>query len=254
MKGREGKEISFCGVRIDNLTMEEAVETVRKSLIEKKKQFVVYVNSDVVIRADRDGRLKEIINSADLVLADGMPVVWLSRLYPSPIRERVAGSDMVPRLCKVAWEEKKSVFLLGGQEGVPQAAAENLQKRFPGLRIAGWDSPPLGFEKRETELARLREKITASGAELLIVCLGCPKQERFIYENMAKYGATVSVCAGATIDFLAGRVKRCPVWMGRMGLEWFYRFLKEPGRLFKRYFRDDMRIFLLAFKYRLRKR
>lgn len=254
MERKEERTLSFCGIRIDNLIMEEAVEAVRKSLAEKKKQFVVYVNSDVVILADRDERLKEIINSADLVLADGMPVVWLSRLCSSPVRERIAGSDMVPLLCRAAWEEKKSVFLLGGQEGVPQAAAENLQKRFPGLRIAGWDSPPYGFEKKEEELARIREKITASGAELLIVCLGCPKQERFIYENMAQYGATVSVCAGATIDFLAGRVKRCPAWMGRMGLEWFYRFLKEPGRLFKRYFCDDMKIFLLVFKYRLRKR
>ena len=244
------RKFSFSDLPIDDLTMDEAIESVRQHLERKESMFVVYVNSDVAVKAEKDEKLKRAIRSADMILADGMPLVWISRFYRQPLRQRVAGADMVPRICEMAWREQYGLFLLGGREGVPEAAAPNLKKRFPGIKINGVYSPPEGFEENEEELQTIRDKIQDSKAEILIVCFGCPKQENFIYENRKSYGALISVCAGATIDFLAGRVKRCPPWMGRLGLEWLYRFLKEPRRLFKRYFIDDMYIFYLAIKHR----
>ena len=244
------KKVPFLNILINNLTMEEAIESVRRHLSEKRKMFVVYANSDVIVKAEKDAKLRTAINSADLVLADGMPLVWISRFYKRPLKERIAGSDMVPGICEMAWKEGYSLFLLGGQRGVPEAAADNLTRLFPGITIKGVYSPPMGFEKDQKEVELIRKKVSDSGAEILIVCFGCPKQENFIYENREYYGALVSVCAGATIDFLAGRIRRCPKWMAKAGLEWFYRFLKEPKRLFKRYFIDDMYIFYIALKYR----
>ena len=207
------------------------------------------MNSDVIAKAERDSYLGKIVKSADLALTDGMPLIWISRLHGRAIREKVSGSDLVPRLCELAAQKGFRIFLLGGETGVPEMAAANLCRAFPDVRIVGTDSPPVGFEREEKELARIREKISAVHPDILLCCLGCPKQERFVYENSALYDATVSICAGATMDFLAGRVKRCPGWMSAWGLEWFYRFLKEPRRLFKRYFVDDMQIFRMALAY-----
>ena len=120
---------------------------------------------------------------------------------------------------------------------------------MPGIQIVGTYAPPFGFEKDEKELDKINQMISDVHPDLLIACLGCPKQEKWIYENIAKYGAKVSVCAGATVDFLAGNVKRAPKWMSEHGFEWFYRFLQEPKRMFKRYFIDDFAIIRLVFKY-----
>ena len=114
----------------------------------------------------------------------------------------------------------------------------------------GTYSPPLGFENDANEINIINQKISAASPDIVIACFGCPKQEKWVYENYKKYNAAVSICAGATVDFLAGSVKRAPKWMSEYGLEWFYRFLKEPKRLFKRYFIDDIKIFRLTLKYR----
>ena len=167
-----------------------------------------------------------------------------------PVKEKISGADLIRVLCKRAAQKGYSVFILGGAEGVPEAAAENVKKEFPGIRIAGAYAPEWGFEKDQGQLDKINAMISEAHPDLLFACLGCPKQEKWIYENYKKCGALVCLCAGAAVDFLAGRVKRAPAWMSRCGLEWFYRFLKEPGRLFKRYFIDDMKIFGLIWKYR----
>lgn len=131
-----------------------------------------------------------------------------------------------------------------------ERAAKNLLMKYPGIQISGWYSPPYGFENQPEEIEKMNAAIHSAGPDIVIVCLGCPKQERYVYENRDTYKAGISICAGATIDFLAGNVKRCPAWMSRYGLEWFYRFLQEPKRLFKRYFIDDIQILRMVLKYR----
>lgn len=235
---------------VNNVTMEEAVKNIETMIASGKKSYVVAINVDVVMKIENDPYLKKITDESNMVLVDGTPLVWIAKAHKNPVKEKVSGSDLVPQLCKTAAEKGYTVFILGGKDGVALQAKEKLEKDYPGIRIVGAYAPPFGFENNEAELAKTNAMICEAKPDLLIACLGCPKQEKFIYENIDKYDARVSVCAGATVDFLAGNVKRAPKWMSDHGLEWFYRFTQEPKRLFKRYFVDDMKILGLALKYK----
>ena len=234
---------------VNNVTMEQAIGQIERFIETGKKSYVVAVNVDVIMKIEKDSHLKEITDKADLTLVDGKPLVWISKWFKNPVREKISGSDMVPILCKTAAERGYSVFIIGGKEGVAGQAKKNLEKKFPRIKIVGTYAPPFGFENDKKELNKINEIITKSSPDILIACLGCPKQEKWIYENYQKYGAKVSVCAGATVDFLAGSVKRAPEWMSEHGLEWLYRFVQEPKRLFKRYFVEDVKILKLLKKY-----
>lgn len=189
--------------------------------------------------------------ASDLTLVDGQPLVWISKMKGNtPIREKISGSDLVPELLDELSRENRSVFILGGLGDTAKKAAKKVKKHYPGMSIAGTYAPPLGFEKDAKEIEKINHLVAKTHPDLLLACFGCPKQEKWIYENYKKCGAIVSVCAGATVDFLAGNIKRAPRWISQCGLEWFYRFLKEPRRLFKRYFIDDMGIVKLVWKYR----
>jgi len=185
-----------------------------------------------------------------MVLVDGKPLIWISKLYKTPVLEKVSGSDLVPQLCKIAAKKGYTIFILGGAKGVAEKAKINLEKQFSNIKVVGTYSPPYNFENSKEELNKINFEITNAHPEIVIVCFGCPKQEKFIYENYREYDAIVSICAGATVDFLAGNIKRAPKWMSNCGLEWFYRFLKEPKRLFRRYFINDVKILQLIWKYK----
>lgn len=235
---------------INNITMPETVEVIERMIASDKKSYVVAINVDVIMKIENDPYLKKVVDSADIVLVDGKPLVWISKLHGKPLKEKISGSDLVPLLCEVAAQKGYKVFIIGGKEGIAEQAKQQLESRLPKLQIIGTYAPPFGFEKNDAELAKINQMISKVHPDLLIVCFGCPKQEKWIYENIGKYDAKVSVCAGATVDFLAGNVKRAPRWMSEHGLEWFYRFLQEPKRMFKRYFVDDVKIIGLVKKYR----
>lgn len=235
---------------VNNLDIDETVQVIEKMISNGQKSYIVAVNVDVVIKMEEDGYLKEIADNADIVLVDGKPLVWISKLHKCPVKAKVSGSDLVPLFCEKADQKGYSVFILGGKEGIAIQAEKNLKKKFPKINIVGTYAPPLGFEEDNQELEYINKKISVASPDVLIVCLGCPKQEKWVYENYQKYNAKVSICAGATVDFLAGNVKRAPKWMSEHGLEWFYRFMQEPRRLFKRYFVDDMKVLGLVWKYR----
>lgn len=235
---------------VNNLTLQEAVDAIEVLVEQKKGAYVVPINVDVVMKIENDPALKAIADSADMVLVDGTPLVWIAKHHGRPVKEKVSGSDLVPTLCRRAWEKGYSLFFLGGKDGVAEQAKQRLEAQFPGIRVVGTYAPPLHFEKSAAELEKTNTIISQAAPDLLIVCLGCPKQEKFIAENRGLYTAGVSICAGATVDFMAGNVRRAPKWMSRWGLEWFYRFTQEPKRLFKRYFVDDMKILKLVRKYR----
>lgn len=235
---------------VSNVTMSEAVGEIETLIASGKKSYVVAINVDVVMKIENDAYLKKITDEADMVLVDGTPLVWIAKYHKRPVKEKVSGSDLVPQLCETAARKGYTVFILGGKDGVAAQAKEKLEQQYPGIQVVGTYAPPLGFEKNAEELEKTNRIISQARPDLLIACLGCPKQEKFIFENIDKYDAKVSVCAGATVDFLAGNVKRAPKWMSDHGLEWFYRFTQEPKRLFKRYFVDDMKILGLAIKYK----
>lgn len=235
---------------VNDLSLAEAAEAIGNFINERRQAYVVEVNVDVMIRIEHDAELRRITDAADLVLVDGQPLVWVAKLYGRPVKEKVSGSDLSLSLCRMAAEKGYTMFILGGKEGIADQARAKMEAQYPGLRVVGTCAPPLGFEKDEAELAKVRDAISAVSPDIVLCCLGCPKQEKWIDANYRDIDARVFLCAGATVDFLAGNVKRAPAWVSRIGMEWFYRFLKEPRRLFKRYFIDDMQLFGLILKYR----
>ena len=243
------ERVHILDIPITNIEKERLREHIFRAIKTREKASLVFVNVDVVIKAEEDEELTQMIRDAEYVLADGMPLIWISRLYGRPLKEKISGSDFIPYLCEKAVSEDVRFFLLGGLGDTTQKAKKALEENYPGIRVAGVYAPPIGFEKDQREVEYINCLIRQAEPDILVVCLGCPKQEKFIYANREKYDVPVSVCAGATIDFLAGNVKRCPKWVSRCGLEWFYRFLREPKRLFRRYFVDDMRIFGLVIRY-----
>ena len=244
------KKQTLLNTYINNLTMQEAVDEVEKMIAADKKTYIVAINVDVVIKIEKDPYLKKIVDSADMVLVDGKTLVWISKLYGRPLKAKISGSDLVPILCQKAAEKKHKIFIIGGKEGIAEQAKRRLEYQFPDIQIVGTYAPPFGFEENADELSKINKMISETHPDLLIACFGCPKQEKWIYENIGKYDAKVSICAGATVDFLAGNVKRAPRWMSDHGLEWLFRTIQDPKRLFKRYFIDDTKILKLIWKYR----
>ena len=242
--------IKFMNTEIDNLTMSEALDKIDELILENKNAYVVTPNVDHIIQLERGGEIVDVYKHADLILCDGKPLVWISKWYKTPIREKISGSDLFPRLCERAAQKGYKMFFLGAAEGVAAKAASNLEKRFPGLDVCGVYSPPFGFEKDAKEMAKITKMIKDAAPQILIVGLGAPKQEKFIYENRAKLGVPISLGLGASLDFEAGNIKRAPKWMADHGLEWFYRITQDPKRLAKRYLVDDRKIVKLAFKYK----
>jgi N-acetylglucosaminyldiphosphoundecaprenol N-acetyl-beta-D-mannosaminyltransferase len=217
---------------------EEAVQEVVRLSVRPVPSFVVTPNADQVVNLEEDTALRAAYSRADLVVPDGMPVVWASRLLGQPLKERVTGSDLMPVLCGIAAQRRLKVFLLGGMPGVAQRAAANLIKAYPGLRVTGTLCPPLGFEHDPAQNAEIVQTIRQSDADLVFVCLGSPKQEVWIDRHLSQFDKGVFLGVGAAIDFCAGTVQRAPQWMRSTGLEWLYRLSQEPGRLIGRYTRD----------------
>ena len=235
---------------VNNMDMEETIQTIDSFIQQKKRSYIVAINVDVVIKIEQDAYLKRITDQADMVLVDGKPLIWISKLHKRPVKAKISGSDLVPKLCEKAAEKGYTIFIIGGKDGIAEQAKRKLEKQLSGIKIVGTYAQRYGFEKDKNELDKINQMISDVHPDLLIGCFGCPKQEKWIYENYKKYDATVSVCAGATVDFLAGNIRRAPGWMSDHGLEWFYRFTQEPKRMFKRYFVDDIKIVSLMWKYR----
>lgn len=242
--------IKFMNTCIDNLTMSETLNEIDKLIQKKKCSYVVTPNVDHIVRLEKDEELQKVYKNASLVLTDGKPLIWISKWYKTPIKEKISGSDLFPRVCQLAANKNYTIYLLGAAEGVADTAARNLMKKYPGLNIVGTYSPPFGFEKNEQEMNKIKTQIQDVHPDILFVGLGCPKQEKFMYYHCKELGVPISFGLGASIDFEAGNIKRAPKWMSNHGLEWLYRFSKEPKRLFKRYFVDDIKIIQVARKYR----
>lgn len=242
--------IPFLNTYVDNLTAKEAKSCVDLLINTPGYHYVVTPNTDIVVKMQDDPELLDICNKADLILTDGQIVVKLSKKIGTPIKERVAMTDFVWDVMDLADEKGYKVFLFGGKEDALEKATAKIKEKYRNLNIVDSYSPPFGFEKDEDKLHEANLRIKKSGADILIVFLGCPKQEKFIAKNKDKYQVPISITMGGCVDFIAGCVKRAPLWMQNAGLEWFYRFLQEPKRMFKRYFVEDIKIFGLVKKYK----
>lgn len=244
------KRMRFLNTHVDNLTMEEAVEEAKKLILERKNSYVVTPNVDHIVKIEHDRLFREIYEGADLVLTDGKPLIWLSRLLGTPIKEKISGSDYFPEVCKMAAREGFSIFLLGAAEGVAKKAAVNLVKKYKNLKIAGVYSPSYTFENDVQEISEIIRRINRAKPDILCIGMGTPKQEKFYYQYKDLLKVPLTLHIGATIDFEAGVVKRAPRWISYAGLEWLYRLVQEPRRLYRRYLLDDLEIFPIFWKYR----
>lgn len=242
--------MKFMNTEIDNLTMQETLKAIDTLIQKNADAYVVTPNVDHIVQLETNTDLQKVYADADLILTDGRPLLWIAKLYGTPIKEKVSGSDLFPLLCRLAAQKEYKMFFLGASEGVAAKAAENLKKRYPGLQIVGTYSPPYGFEKDESEVFKIENMIKRVQPHILIVGLGCPKQEKFIWNNRKRLGVPVSLGLGASFDFEAGNLKRAPKWMQECGLEWLFRITQDPKRMFKRYIIEDMKIIKLIFKYR----
>ena len=242
--------IKFMNTEIDNLTMDEALQKIDQLIKEDHSAYVVTPNVDHIVQLERGGPLTEVYKNADLILTDGKPLIWISKWYGTPIKEKISGSDLFPRLCELAAKKGYKMYFLGAAEGVASKAAENLMHRFPGLNVVGTYSPPFGFEKDTAEMEKIKKQIKDVSPHILIVGLGCPKQELFILHHKDELRVPISLGLGASLDFEAGNIKRAPKWIADHGLEWLYRIFQDPKRLAKRYLVDDRIIIRLALKYR----
>ncbi|MBV8902814.1 MAG: WecB/TagA/CpsF family glycosyltransferase [Acidobacteriia bacterium] len=231
--------VAILGVPIDNVSMEEALGRIEEFIQEGSCHQIATANVDYLVHAQKDSGYQEILCMCDLVVADGMPLVWASRWFGAPLKERVTGSDLVPRLAALSARKGYGIFLLGATPEVSQGAEERLQSQYPGMRIVGRFSPPVRPLEELDDEEILRE-IERAAPDILLVAFGSPKQEKWIHRNRARLKVPVCIGIGGTLDFIAGAVPRAPRWMQHAGLEWVYRTWAEPRRLAGRYLRGAL--------------
>lgn len=237
------ERIEIMGCHVDNLTMEESLDAIARQIADGRPHQHVVVNVDKLVKASRDPGLREVINRCDLVNADGMPVVWASRLLGTPLKERVAGVDLFEALLARAAREGWRVYLLGAREEVVARVAQLSCAKHPGLAIAGWRN---GYWE-DSEEEQVAEAVRLARPDVLFVAMSSPRKENFLGKWQGYMRVPFAMGVGGSFDVAAGKVRRAPVWMQKTGFEWFYRFLQEPRRMFRRYFVEDMAFFGLLW-------
>ena len=221
-------------VPFDCVTLDQGIDRIEELVERGEPSYAITANLNYVMLHHQQPDIPAITDQADLILADGQPIVWRSMLGQEKLPERVAGSQMIYHLAARASQKRWGIFFLGGEPGVAESCAKRLKHQYPGLRIAGVESPPFR-ELSAEEQADQDQRIRDSDAQILLVAFGQPKGERWIHKNYQRLGVPVSIQLGASFDFIAGTAKRAPVVWQKLGLEWTYRMLRDPKRLIPRY-------------------
>ena len=237
---------------IDNLSFNEALEQINNLILQRKNAYVVTPNADHVVQLQNDKFFSEIYKYADLVLADGMSLIWASKFLKTSLKEKISGSDIFPELCRISAQKAYRLFFLGGKPGAAEKSSEKFKKKYPNIIISGTYCPPYGFENVKTENKKIIKILRNTKPDILFVGLGAPKQEKWIYRYKDEYQVPVSIGIGGCFEFESGIIERAPKWMQNNGLEWLWRLVKEPKRLWKRYLVDDMKFFYMVLKQKFR--
>jgi N-acetylglucosaminyldiphosphoundecaprenol N-acetyl-beta-D-mannosaminyltransferase len=237
------RTVRLFGIDLHAVTLTEAVGLVLEWVLRRdgRLRFVVTPNVQHAVLFQENAALRQAYSKASLVIVDGAPLVWSSRFFGDPLPERVAGSDIVPALfARASAERPLSAYFLGGAAGVGELAAQAVVRAYPQVTVSGIDSPPFGFERDEQANRGIVERINRARPDILLVGLGCPKQELWIERHGPSIDVPVALCIGGTIDFLAGKQPRAPRWMRASGIEWFHRMASDPRRLATRYASDAL--------------
>jgi N-acetylglucosaminyldiphosphoundecaprenol N-acetyl-beta-D-mannosaminyltransferase len=232
--------VELMGLRFANLTEATTNELALNALTGGRGGWICPVNLDVLRQITNDGELRRLVAEADVVVADGMPLIWASKLQGTPLRERVAGSSIILSLSRALGERHRSIYLLGGNEGAAERAAGRLRDMCPGLRIAGWFCPRQGFEHVPERIDEIRSLLREAQPDVVFVGLGFPKQDRLIVQLRETLPHAWFVSCGISFSFVIGEVKRAPPHIQALGLEWIHRLIQEPRRLARRYLVDGL--------------
>lgn len=232
--------VNFGALKVHAISESQCIAHVMAELAAGRGGFVATPNLDHLRRLGRDEAFARMYEHPDVIVADGMPLVWASRVQGTPLPERVAGSSLVVTLSEAAAENGRSLFLLGGAPETARIAAARLMVRFPGLRVAGTHCPKVGFEKDLQAMDEIAEALQSARPDIVYVGLGSPKQENLIIRLRPLLPHTWWLGVGASFNFLSGRIRRAPRWMQASGLEWLHRLSKEPGHLARRYLVEDL--------------
>lgn len=244
--------VNLCNIKVDRCSFRDALNLiVHQASVGRESKYVVTPNAHHIVTLQRDRHFRKIYQNAFLSVADGVSLLWAADFLGTPLCDRVNGTDLFEHLCRMAAERNLSVFFLGGRPQAAERAAEVLKRRHPQLKIAGTYSPPYGFESDAIEVATINHKIRAAKPHILFVGLGAPKQEYWMYNHCESLGVPVSLGIGVSFEFVAGMVKRAPRWMQQSGLEWLFRLINEPKRLWQRYFVCNSVFVWLVLKQKL---
>jgi N-acetylglucosaminyldiphosphoundecaprenol N-acetyl-beta-D-mannosaminyltransferase len=246
--------VNILETKVSRFDLEETVQCFASAIENGNRLRVAVTPVNCLLWARKNEKLREIYNSADIVTADGVPLVWASRLLKEPIKGRVTGLDLLPEFAKVASQKKYTFFFLGAAEGVAEKLSAKLLQEYPGLSIAGTYSPPYAKSFSEEENQKMIGMINRSGADVLWLSLTAPRQDYWIAEHFDRLNVSVAIGVGAAFDVIAGNIKRAPAWMQKSGLEWFFRWTQEPGRLSRRYLLEAPFFIPLLLKQVLQKR
>ncbi|MBQ2695745.1 MAG: WecB/TagA/CpsF family glycosyltransferase [Clostridia bacterium] len=223
------KKIDILGVLVDHVTMDDALFSLKEFLKEEKAHAVFTPNSEIIMVAHKDAEFCKTLNSGDLIVADGIGVVYASKILKAPLPERVAGFDLSSKLIEAVSDGSRSLYFFGGKPGVAELAIRNLTEKYPALSVCGFSDGYFDEAKEQ----QIIEDIKAKKPDILFVCLGAPKQEKWIAEHKDELGAKLLLGVGGSLDVWAGTVERAPEKYQKAGLEWFYRLLKQPSRFFR---------------------
>ncbi len=243
------KRIKILNTSIDNLSMKETLDLIEQSIESDKQIHHVVVNAGKIVQMQEDFQLRESVNGSDLINADGQAVVWAARFLNKPLKERVAGIDLMERLVELAFLRKYKLFFLGAEEEVVSDMVRFYSEKYEPDIISGYRN---GYFKAEEEEQIIRD-IALSGADILFVAITSPKKENFLFKYKKELKSVKFIMGvGGSFDVIAGKTKRAPIWMQNIGLEWFYRFMQEPKRMWKRYLVGNSKFILLVLKEKLR--
>lgn len=239
------KKVKFLNTLIDNLSIDETLNIIDKTIKEKSQIHHVVVNAGKIVAMQTDQKLRQSVNNSDLINADGQAVVWASKFLNKPLKERVTGIDLMQKLVEIAYHREYKIFFFGAKEDIVEKVVKKYEKIYSSKIIAGYRN---GYYEKEAE-KEIAQQIADSGAQILFVAITSPKKEKFLNDQKEILkGVNFIMGVGGSFDVVAGLTKRAPIWMQKNGLEWFYRFIQEPRRMWKRYLIGNTKFIMLVIK------
>lgn len=247
-------KVNIIGTGISNISLAETIGTFNGWIDKNEKKRVCITPVNCLLWAKDNEQLRQIYNSADLTLCDGVPLLWAARMLRTPLKERVTGLDLLPRYIKECYLRNYSMFFMGAGEGVADALKKKCEDLYPGIRVKGTYSPPFANRFSDAENAKICSMINQAAPDVLWVSLTAPKQDFWIYEQLKNLNVHIAIGVGGAFEVTLGSIQRAPVFMQKAGLEWLYRLIKEPRRLYKRYLLEAPRFIPLLIKQKLKKK